>query len=143
MNKNDNMELITSSAILLAIQAVVGFFGKDNLGFEEDKVGTHSNSSSAAMIMYLNSLPVYTIMLVGRWSSEAFLLYIRKQFISFKKVISNIMLLSKEFYTLPDNHTTDNKGPRIPNNQHSFATINYPQPIQYVRVVAPATAVRH
>ena len=31
------------------------------------------------MAMYLGKCPVYTIMMIGRWSSDAFLGYIRKQ----------------------------------------------------------------
>jgi hypothetical protein len=29
--------------------------------------------------MYLGEIPIYTIMLIGRWSSNAFLFYIREQ----------------------------------------------------------------
>ena len=31
------------------------------------------------MAMYLGDCPVYSIMMIGRWSSDAFLRYIRKQ----------------------------------------------------------------
>ena len=48
------------------------------LGFKGDEVGTHSIRSSLAMALYLARRPVSTIMLLGRWSSDAFLLYIRR-----------------------------------------------------------------
>lgn len=119
-------ERIKSSGVLIVLRAVVRYFRKDNLGFADNKVGTHSIRSSATMLMYLNSVPVYTIMLASRWSSEAFLLYIRKQVLSFTKGISNRMLLTEEFYTAPDNNAVDREDPRILNNPNSFAIIHGP-----------------
>ena len=49
------------------------------LGFSGKDVGTHSIRSSLAMALYLAKRPVSTIMLLGRWCSDAFLLYIRRQ----------------------------------------------------------------
>ena len=40
------------------------------------------------MAMYLNDVPTYTIMLVGRWSSDAFLKYIRRQVQEFTSGVS-------------------------------------------------------
>jgi hypothetical protein len=40
------------------------------------------------MEMYLAAVPVYTIMLIGRWSSDAFLQYIRKQDEQFSKDVT-------------------------------------------------------
>ena len=42
------------------------------LGFTGSEVGTHSIRSSLAMSLYLAKRPVSTIMLLGRWSSDAF-----------------------------------------------------------------------
>jgi hypothetical protein len=55
------------------------------------------------MAMYLASVPVYTIMLIGRWSSDAFLCYIRKQVKLFSKHVAKQMLmfdLSEQSQTL-------------------------------------------
>ena len=41
------------------------------LGFKGDEVGTHSIRSSLAMALYMTKRPVSTIMLLGRWSSDA------------------------------------------------------------------------
>eukprot|EP00957_Ditylum_brightwellii_P152234 11590171-Ditylum_brightwellii.AAC.1 len=67
---------------------------KDRLGFTTNKVGTHSNRLAAAMAMYLARVPVYTIMLISQWLSDAFLVYIRKQVQDFTKGISSKMLIS-------------------------------------------------
>ena len=47
--------------------------GKDKLGFEASELGLHSIYSGAAILMYLTSILVFTIMLIGHWSSDAFL----------------------------------------------------------------------
>eukprot|EP00957_Ditylum_brightwellii_P029349 2218653-Ditylum_brightwellii.AAC.1 len=70
---------ITATKILDDIRSTVTRMGKDRLGFTANEVGTHSNRSAAAMAMYLAQVPVYTIMLIGQWSSDAFFIYIRKQ----------------------------------------------------------------
>ncbi len=44
------------------------------------------------MAMYLGQCPVYVIMMIGRWSSDAFLVYIRKQVEQFSNGISSKML---------------------------------------------------
>ena len=134
---------IKSTAVLLKIRSAVRWWGPDNLGFLETEVGTHSNRSSTAMLMYLNNIPVYTIMLVGRWSSEAFLLYIRKQVLSFTRGISNKMLLTEDFYTIPDEQNTSTEDPRRPHDVNAFATVHGAQPARHMRVVAPAITVWH
>ena len=41
------------------------------------------------MVMYLSRAPIFLIMLIGRWSSKAFLKYIRKQVQEFLQGISS------------------------------------------------------
>jgi hypothetical protein len=54
------------------------------------------------MAMYLAGIPVYTIMLIGRWSSDAFLCYIRRQVQEFSAGVSKRMILSEDFFTIPE-----------------------------------------
>ena len=70
------------------IKFAVSGVGQDILGFTADDVGLHSVRGSLAMLMYLAKEPVYTIMLVGRWSSDAFLAYIKKQIKEFTRGVS-------------------------------------------------------
>ena len=65
--------------------------GEDSLGFKADDVGTHSIRSGSAMAMHLGECQVYTIMLIGRWSSDAFLRYIRKQIEQFSHNVAQRM----------------------------------------------------
>jgi hypothetical protein len=53
------------------------------------------------MGMFLAGTPIYTIMLMGRWSSDAFMRYIRKQVLQLSHGISSRMLTYNEFYTVP------------------------------------------
>ena len=85
----------------------------ENWGLKAKEVGLHSIRSSAAMAMYLNQIPVYTIMLLGRWSSDAFLLYIRKQVTEFSNKVSDMMIQNPAFHHIqapsredPRNHNS-------------------------------------
>ena len=93
---------ILSSMILLKIHRAVSLLGQELLGFSANEVGTHSNRSGGAMGMFLAGTPVYTIMLMGRWSSDAFMKYIRKQVLSLSHGIATKMLTFERFYTVPD-----------------------------------------
>ncbi|KAL7524113.1 hypothetical protein ACHAXR_000446, partial [Thalassiosira sp. AJA248-18] len=70
---------IRSKEIQQDIKLAVKTIGRDILGFGPADVGTHSNRSALAMQLYLQRVPPYTIMLIGRWRSDAFLSYIEKQ----------------------------------------------------------------
>jgi hypothetical protein len=96
------LSTIPSTMILQRIRSAVKYLGKDKLGFTEDDVGTHSNRSGGAMGMFLAGTPVYTIMLLGRWSSDAFMRYIRKQILNMSHGVSSKMITFEEFYTVPD-----------------------------------------
>ena len=96
------MTLLSSTSMLISIRQTVSYMGVDILGFSEHEVGTHSNRSGSAMAMYLAGVPVFTIMLIGRWSSDAFLLYIRSQVQSFSSGIAQRMLTTPGFFTIPN-----------------------------------------
>ena len=101
-SKDAPLHFITQKEILQHIQSTVSSIGKDKLGFTADEVGTHLIRSSFAMQLYLQNESVYTIMLQGRWKSDSFLLYIRKQVLEFGKNLSHKIAHAKEeFYTVP------------------------------------------
>ena len=54
------------------------------------------------MAMYLDDVPIYTIMLIGRWSSDAFLRYIRKQGEQFSHNVSKRMIKNQFFMHVPN-----------------------------------------
>ena len=57
--------------------------------------------------MYLNGVPVYTSMLLGRWSSDAFLRYIRKQVTEFSNNVSRKMVKNPVYHHVPDANRED------------------------------------
>ncbi len=117
------LSTIPSSIILEKIRSAVKALGKDNLDFTADEVSTHSNRSGGAMGMYLSGTPVYMIMLMGCWSSDAFMRYIRKQVLDMSHRISTKMITYEEFYTIPDFvHNTADGNLRAQNNNNLATT---------------------
>ena len=88
-------------------------------GIPAEDTGLHSPRSSAAMAMYLNDVPTCTIMLVGRWSSDAFLRYIRKQVAEFSNGVSRKMIRNRSYYHVPD----ANQDPRTHNPMSAAADL--------------------
>ena len=100
----------------IAVQAI----GEDKLGFTVEEIGTHSVRSAVAMAMYLANTLIFVIMLIGRWCSDAFLCYIRKQVLDSVKGISSKIISNDIFWALPDlNSTADDSRTQ---NRQSFAT---------------------
>ncbi len=54
------------------------------------------------MAMYLGKCPVYTVMLIGHWSGDAFLRYIRKQVMEFSHNVSKRMLKFQNYRHIPN-----------------------------------------
>ena len=118
-------EFVTSHMILQSLKWAVDELGPDHLGFSSDEIGCHSIRSGAAMAMYLNQVPTYTIMLQGRWCSDAFLRYTRKQVKEFSDRVSAAMvsLDTYAFFTIPDCLSIfDDGDPKIPNNPRSLTS---------------------
>ena len=75
------IKIINVTAEMIADLCHDGVFtiGKTKLGICQSEIGTRSIRSGAAMAMYLAGVPVFSIILIQRWSSTAFLKYIWKQ----------------------------------------------------------------
>jgi hypothetical protein len=110
--------LLTGSELLKRLRSAATMLGEDILGFSAKDIGLHSAQSGAAMAMYLAHVPVFTIMLLGRWSSNAFLRYIRKQVKEFSRGISSKMVQQEHFFTVPSSSKDD---PRISNHPLNLA----------------------
>jgi hypothetical protein len=109
MDNKGKLHHITGPQLLKRIQLAATAIGKDILGFDPTDIGLHSARSGAAMAMYLSGVPVYTIMLLGRWSSDAFLRYIQRQVKEFSKGISKNMLTNDKFFTIPTSSTDNSR----------------------------------
>jgi len=124
--KNGKLTTIPSSMILTRIRSAVRAIGKEKLGFTDRDVGTHSNRLGGAMGMYLVGTPVYTIMLLGCWSFNAFMRYIRKQVLDMSHRVSAKMVTYEKFYTIPDFvHNTADGDLRTRNNKNLATTTSF------------------
>jgi hypothetical protein len=83
--ENGTFTDVHSRSALVMLRQSLRSLDSESMNIKAEECGLHSLRSSAAMAMYLNGIPVYTIMLLGRWSSDAFLRYIRKQVTEFSK----------------------------------------------------------
>jgi hypothetical protein len=95
------IHLFTGTELLKCLRLAASSLRLDTLGFSSNEIGLHSARSGAAMAMYLAGVPIFTIMLLGRWSSEAFLHYIRKQVKEFSRGISDKMIQNKKISPFP------------------------------------------
>jgi hypothetical protein len=88
---------VTGKIVENALGDSVVALGEAKLCIYHHKIGTHSICAGAAMAMYLSGVPVFAIMLIGRWSSTAFMNYTRKQIKEFSLNISTSMLSVQHF----------------------------------------------
>jgi hypothetical protein len=88
----DCIEHITSRQIKNALWDTILVIGEDTLHIAANKIGTHSIRLGTAMVMFLGGCPVFLIMMIGCWSSNAFLCYIRKQVKEFNHNVSRKMI---------------------------------------------------
>ena len=72
------MEHITSKEMATALRDATIAIGEFRLRFKAVLVGPCSIRSCAAMAMYLGECLMYTILMIGCWSSDVFLRYTRK-----------------------------------------------------------------
>ena len=92
---------ITYSDIDGTIKEAVGQLSKVYETMNPADYGTHSVRSGAALAMYLGKTAVIDIMLQGRWSSDAFFDYIRRQILELSAGVSSDMIGIDNFETLP------------------------------------------
>ena len=104
---------ISSYRIRTKLRVAVKLMGKGVLGFDENECGLHSIRSGAAMALFLAGVPVLTIMIIGRWKSDAFLRYIRKQVALFSQNLTDKMLQVTSFFTMPDFHRAQSAEERM------------------------------
>ena len=73
----------------------------------ESELGTRSIRSGAAMALFLMDHSVEKIMILGRWSSDAFMVYIRPQVLEWTNIMSRDMARAGNFRDL--NHGWNHK----------------------------------
>jgi hypothetical protein len=86
--------------------------GKAVFGYAASDIGTRSIRSGAAMGLFLMNHPVAKIMILGRWSSDAFLDYIRPQVLEWTNQMSADMIRHNSFFDASDDRRTSMDDPR-------------------------------
>eukprot|EP00956_Cyclotella_meneghiniana_P034348 scaffold103894_cov40-Cyclotella_meneghiniana.AAC.3 len=120
---NGRLTHVTSKILIDALEGAIEAVGNDRIGIQKGEIGTHSIRSGAAMAMYLGEVPVYTIMMLGRWSSDAFLRYIRKQVEQFSHNVSRKMILHQFHRHVPQiDRTISRDDPRQRNHPQNEQT---------------------
>ena len=75
------------------------------------------------MAMYLGKCPIYTVMLIGRWTNDAFLRYIRKQVMEFSHNVSKRILKFQNYRHIPNfKHQIPSNDPRVRNDPNNAET---------------------
>ena len=77
-------------------------FREESLGFYHKEVGTHSLQSGFATELFLAKVYPETIMIIGKWSINAFLWYIWIKVRNLSKGIRKLMVSTKAFYTITE-----------------------------------------
>ena len=88
MDKKGKSITITSAGIQTKLMATVQIHYKGKLGFGIMEMGAHSLSSGAEVAMYLSGVSPLTMMMIQRWISDAFLLYLWKKLACFSTTVS-------------------------------------------------------
>jgi hypothetical protein len=118
MKQDGSIYHFTGTALLSRLCRAAQSLGPDVLGFHHKQICLHSAWNGAAMAMYLAGVPIFTIMLLGHWSSDAFLCYIRKQVQEFSSGVSSKMIQREEFFNVPTDITDISKS----SNHHTQNT---------------------
>jgi hypothetical protein len=114
---------ITSQMMINTLNAACESFGWEKLNIKPGDIGTHSIRSGATMAMYLGDVPMYSIMMLGRWLSDAFLRYIRKQVEQLSHNVSKCMILHQYFRHIPkQDPRTTHQDPRQRNHPANTET---------------------
>ncbi len=102
-NDNNKQTNLTSDTGLKMLRAHLRKHNFKTSGITDLKIGLHLTiQCTAAMQMYLAGVPPVTIMLMGRWSSNAILLYLRRQVIEFSENVAETMTQKNKIHQIPD-----------------------------------------
>jgi hypothetical protein len=115
--ESGDMAELTGKIALLLLREFIQSIDYKSLGLVIASIGLHSLRSASAMAMFLNGIPPYLVMMIGRWSSECFIRYVRKATEQFGHDVSKIMIKNPTFHHVLVDKKND---PRLP-----MASVNH------------------
>ena len=95
---NNRFLSITSQQVRSQLRVYAKLQNVCDLGIVYRKIGTHTIRTSSSMIMYLAVIEPCTIRLIGRWKSDAFLLYLREKFKNSRKELQMKWCLGMTYF---------------------------------------------
>ena len=99
--KKSRSKFISQDFTLKFMRDVCRFYGgRSRFGFDPEEIGNKSIRSGAAMALFLTDHSSDQIMILGRWKSKAFLVYIRPQIIEWTRNFSSDMISFRNFFEL-------------------------------------------
>ena len=118
---NDKVQLVTNSFVKTLLRTACSIFGGYNeFGFHPNEIGNKSIRSGAAMALFLMDHSPAKIMIMGRWSSDAFLDYIRPQVLEWTNNMSKDMIQVDDFIDLTNQDKAAPSDPRLRTRHRSF-----------------------
>ena len=115
IDSSNNLQTFSQQDVLDHLRRTAAAIGEDVLGFGPNEIGTKSMRSSAAMGWFLAGVPEPMIKLMGRWLSDAWSSYIRKQVLEFSRGMSHSLLQNEFLHALPSlTWDQDSQGRRRP-----------------------------
>ena len=110
---SSRVSFITSDSLRKFMRSTCSLLGGETtFGFHATDIGTKSLRSGAAMSLFLTGHSVHKIMILGRWSSDAFLVYIRPQVLEWTDNMSHDMIRHNSFLDATDSRRTTTADPR-------------------------------
>ena len=107
------------------LRAIVDTIGEATLGFTKEEIGLHSLRSGGAMAMFLSGTSTIVIRRIGRWSSEAFLEYIREQVEDFTAGVAQKMLKFEKFSNMREGNRASDTLSRTQDKDDGLDTVPF------------------
>ena len=118
---NDESFLVTNSFVKDMLRDTCALYGGHaEFGFHPHEIGNKSIRSGAAMALFLMDHSPAKIMIMGRWSSDAFLVYIRPQVLEWTNNMSRDMIAVDDYIDLTHHDLVSSSDPRQRTPRRSF-----------------------
>ena len=118
---NQKTRFVSNTFVKNLLRDTCSFFGgQAEFGFHPHEIGNKSIRSGAAMALFLMDHSPAKIMIMGRWSSDAFLDYIRPQVLEWTNNMSRDMIQVDDFLDLTHQDKVASTDPRLRTCHRSF-----------------------
>ena len=141
--EDGSSKLISGDDMLKILRQEAEEIGEDKFGFSPSDIVTHSVRSGATMAMFLDSMPIFLIILVRCWSSDAFFKHSRGKVLEAEKGASS-HTLKRDFFNVMSSPSSSIDEPHT-RSRDSFALILSSMALtsSQKQVMRPAFSLHH